>query len=229
MLHEADYPLHRQYEFLLFHYYVVVPRLGPQPSPSGTPPWNSYMTDDFSPIEYSWKWGSGDEKPEIRVSTELIGPYAGTVVDPYNQAATTELLVQMSSAIPSVDITWFHKFVDTFQHRETDKAVDCDWGSSMFTAFEFSETEIGVKAYFVPRSPSRSKEFLSTGFRDAVQMLNVKNTSSEAFEVLLDFLKEDPDGSELHMLILGIDCVAPAKSRLKVYMRTPNTSFDHVA
>ena len=60
-------------------------------------------------------------------------------------------------------------------------------------------------------------------------MLDVKNTSSEAFEVLLDFLKDDPDGSELHMLILGIDCVAPTKSRVNFYMRTPSTSFDHIA
>jgi len=187
------------------------------------------MTDDFSPVEYSWKWGLGDERPEIRFSLEPIGPYAGTAVDPYNQASVKELLFQMNAAIPGVDITWFDRFARDFQPRETDQAFESEWGSSMFTAFEFSENDIGVKAYYMPRSPSRSEEFLSSGFRKAVQSVGGNNKCLDAFEVLLDFLKNDPDGSKLQMLILGIDCVEPIKSRVKVYMRTPGTSLAHVA
>lgn len=231
LLQKAGYPPRQQHEYLIFHHDIVVPRMGPQPQPCGTPSWKSFMTDDFSPIEYSWKWGLGNDRPEIRFGVELIGPDAGTAVDPYNRTSTTELMVQLEAAVPCVDLTLFHQFSSYFEPGKTDSPLDSGWGSSVFTAFEFSHTGIGVKAYFVPRSLSRGEEFLATGFRKVVQKTsgnNGKDNSLDALEVLSDFVNTDQDGSKLRMILLGIDCVEPTKSRVKVYMRTPGTSFNHL-
>ncbi|MCJ1306631.1 hypothetical protein MMC25_000274 [Agyrium rufum] len=233
MLHEAGYPLHRQYEYLLFHYYVVVPRMGPEPTSSGSPHFKSFMTGDFSPVQYSWQWGNGaEDPPEIRLSVELIGPHAGTALDPYNQTSTVDLLDQMHAAISSIDVPWFKQFLPYFQPHSTDSEAGKDWGSSLFTAYALgADGAIGVKAYFVPRNARLIHDFISHGFREAIQ--NVQGDGSSlgdlsAFSALSDFMTFSPDGQKLQMVILGIDCVVPAESRMKVYMRTPSTSLAHV-
>lgn len=58
LLFQAGYTTIQQYEGLMFHYHVVVPRLGPRPVPSSTPgespyKWKSFIQDDFKPIEFS--------------------------------------------------------------------------------------------------------------------------------------------------------------------------------
>ena len=108
MLHEAGYPLSRQYECLMFHYYIIVPRMGPQPGPSGQPAFKSFMTDDFSPIEYSRKWGdTDDDPPGIRLSVEHIGPNAGTALDIYNRESITNVLDHLNAADTSIDPVLF--------------------------------------------------------------------------------------------------------------------------
>ncbi|KAH7120511.1 aromatic prenyltransferase, partial [Dactylonectria macrodidyma] len=111
ILHHADYPLSRQYEYLLFYYFTLVPHMGLKPTSSGAPRFNSFMTDDFSPIEYSWKWpSSSSDSLNVRLSMEIIGPDAGTAFDPYNQSSTIQLLNRLSDAFPGIDITWFNQF-----------------------------------------------------------------------------------------------------------------------
>lgn len=50
----------------------------------------------------------------------------------------------------------------------------------------------------------------------------------DSLDALSGFVSSSPNGVKLKMLILGIDCVAPAKSQVEVYMRTPGTSLSHV-
>ncbi|KAH7183657.1 tryptophan dimethylallyltransferase-domain-containing protein [Fusarium flagelliforme] len=231
MLHEAGYPLSRQYECLMFHYYIIVPRMGPRPGPTGQPTFKSFMTDDFSPIEYSWKWGDTDnDPPGIRLSVEHIGPNAGTALDLYNRESTINVLDHLNAADISIDPVWFKAFLHDFDpHNISTNTDEGDWGSSLFTAYELGAEKIAVKAYFIPRTQSVCQEFFSHGFKRA--MKNVYGTDSSylsAFATLSDFLTSDPEGQKLQMIILGIDCVAPEKSRIKVYMRTPSTSINHI-
>ncbi|KAF5642997.1 hypothetical protein F25303_6369 [Fusarium sp. NRRL 25303] len=229
MLHEAGYPLSRQYECLLFHYYVIVPRMGPRPSSLGQPAFKSFMTDDFSPIEYSWKWGDTNaDAPSIRLSVEHIGPSAGTTLDLYNRASTTEVMEHLHAADPSIDPVWFKAFLHDFDPQNNEICYG-NWGSSLFTAYELGADNIPVKAYFVPRDSGVCQDFFSNGFERT--MRNVYGDDSSylsAFKILSNFLTTDPNGQALRMLILGIDCMAPEKSRIKVYMRTPGTSLSHI-
>lgn len=70
MMEHANYDAHAQYTGLLFYLRHIVNRLGPQPTTEGLPrSWRSFMTDDFSPIEYSWTW---DSSPKVRYAIEAI-------------------------------------------------------------------------------------------------------------------------------------------------------------
>ncbi|KAH8890664.1 aromatic prenyltransferase [Thozetella sp. PMI_491] len=224
MMHEAGYPVKLQYDYLLFHHFTIVPRMGPRPSPSGHPRYNSFMCDDFSPVEYSWRW-DGD-RPDVRFCVEPIGPLAGTAVDPFNQAAMKEMLHSLESSHPEIDATLFWKFAPYLEPQESDAGVPPEWGSSIYSGFEFLSSGVGVKAYYMLRSPSRSAAFFNESFTKV--MGSIHGTALASYELLRSFLAEDPDGKTLNMILLAIDCVAPKDSRVKVYMRTPRTSFNSV-
>lgn len=72
------------------------------------------MTDDFSPIEYSWSWDTLKASPRVRFSVEAIGEDAGTVFDPFNQKMTDELIHQVGSTVTKVDWHLFNYFRSMF-------------------------------------------------------------------------------------------------------------------
>ena len=250
LLRAAGYTPNEQYEALLFHYFEIVTRLGKLPM-STVPSWQSFMTDDFSPIEYSWKWGYGTETPEIRYGIEPIGSDAGTTFDPLNQVATLELVRRLNRAIPEIDLTWFdhlrHLMFGAFgagsgyrsmprltldyleQHvfrRSTMINYDTKGkgNSSMFLALELVRSRLSAKAYFIPvKTPEQS---VASQIFQAIKKLDGANLA--AIEDIESYLRSDSDGSTLQVFMVGIDCVAPEKSRLKLYVRSPQTSFDFV-
>ena len=93
-MYKAEWPLDRQLESLLFHRFMVVPRLGPRPR--SAKPWFESMVGstpgDGTPIGYSWRWGVDDAKPYIRNTVELLGSLTGTPADVLNETAAKEFL-----------------------------------------------------------------------------------------------------------------------------------------
>ncbi|EFR01082.1 hypothetical protein MGYG_04085 [Nannizzia gypsea CBS 118893] len=253
LLLQSGYSIHQQYEALLFHYHVVVPCLGRRPisvvpSMGPTPEWKSFMTDDFSPIEYSWKWDTGDESsgPVIRYGIEAIGPYAGTALDPLNQTLTKELLYQLSQAIPGIDTTWFHHFATVLYGSEQPELtperhetldIQAPPRSSMFLAFELLKGQLAVKAYFIPPNPTKMSEAKADvlgRLSRVTQSLSVPATAQGeasqwvALDEMVSFMDTSEHGKNLIPFMIGIDCVRDSKSRLKVYVRSSDTSFDSV-
>lgn len=258
LLLQAGYDVSQQYEGLLFHYHVVVPRLGHCPMPSSSPAqptklWKSFMQDDFSPIEFSWKWDTGKElsdgrmsKPGLRMAIEAIGPLAGTASDPLNQEPTRQLLHGLSSANPTVDLTWFHQIsralfgdVNTIEARESVQIANEAGvgGSSMFLAFQFlrgdPKSDSPVKVYFMPpksaqfeRARNGPQEKTVAAIRSIVQEGQQKCT---ALEEMISFMSDNENGRQLSTpFIVSMDCMVSSKCRLKIYARTPRASFDSV-
>jgi DMATS type aromatic prenyltransferase len=226
LLNNAAYDLNEQYEALLFLYRWVIPNMGPRPH-SSVASWRSFMTDDNSPIEYSWKWNSGERQPDIRYSIEAIGPSAGSKEDPFNQAATRNLMNDLAKVIPGLDLTWFDHFWRELIGPGTPAASTTEGSSAsstMFTAFEMLRGTITVKAYFIPvETPGISAwEQISR----AIRASGCHNF--EALDTLESYLSNDRDGSYLRPFMLAIDCVDPQVSRLKIYSRSDKTSFRFV-
>lgn len=79
LLEKAGYSQELQYRDLKFFATVIVPHLGAslEPSVENHSQWHSFMTDDGTPVELSWDWGTSDGPPMIRYSIEPVGLHAG--------------------------------------------------------------------------------------------------------------------------------------------------------
>ncbi|KAL9123288.1 MAG: hypothetical protein Q9187_000160 [Circinaria calcarea] len=228
MLFEAGYSVHDQYEGMLFHYHTVVPRLGPCASPSQTPKWKSLLTVDGTPIEYSWKWNTVYGVPDVRYTMEPIGSLTGTSIDPLNQDSTKDLLYKLSLAMPSLDLTWFHHFAAAFYDSDKQKYAtepDAHLTTTMSLAFEFLEKGLTVKTYFAPKKLGQKGPVGLDIWENAVRGIAPANAS---LDKVFSFIKTDVEGSLLQPFMLAIDCVKPSKSRMKLYVQSPHTSFDSV-
>jgi hypothetical protein len=271
-MEEAGYDLQSQYFGLIFHLHHIIPRLGPaKTAVNGKPAWRSFMTDDFSPLEYSWNWDTTKKGPKIRYAVEAIGPDAGTPKDPFNQNSTLELCEQLRSALPGTNFTLLDILRDSFhdsgvqggeqqrpltpisywrklkgQLRGASKRkrlsssassseksthsvsedVNHSSSSSIFLAFELG-SNIATKAYFVPVKAEQhgiSRLEVLTG---AIETLRKYGYPFEAYDKLLQFSRTS-QGAKLDIIGLAIDCVEPEASRFKIYVRSPESSFQSV-
>jgi DMATS type aromatic prenyltransferase len=225
LLSAADYSSLDQLKALSFFYRWVTPRLGPKPiSPEAI--WKSFMTDDHSPVEYSWKWGFGDSAPEIRYSIEPIGNYAGAALDLLNKKATSDLLAQLCrSGQPGVDLEWFVHFKHALLGPGTPASeAGVTRQSTLFVAFEVTSGLMGVKAYFIPVNAHGN----SAGDQISRAVVSTGCLNLAAMNQLNSFLRDDIYGQTVKPFMLGIDCVRPINSRLKVYSRSLGTTFELV-
>ena len=194
------------------------------------------MTDDFTPVELSWNWGAGDEPIVVRFSIEPIGSYAGTPIDPLNEYATHHLVQGFQSIIPGTDLEWFHFFshqllVHTQSLSERSPIGKAEERSSTFVAFDLEENGLSVKAYFIPalRAAITGQTRLAVVAQAIENLPPVQlNSISNSFSLMLDYLKLSEKRLQLEVEILGIDCIIPAESRLKVYFRSVSTCFNSV-
>lgn len=192
------------------------------------------MTDSSTPIEMSWDWGCDGQKPAIRYSVEPIGRDAGTAADPLNEFAASRLIDQFRRIFSETDLMWYDHFSkelavfdstsDTGNGNETTEAHQ----SRIFVAFDLREDDVMLKAYFFPTfKATQTGQSNLTVTIDAI--VNLPHCPSfPAFAVLENYIRTLDSGSHLGVEILGIDCEAPAKSRLKIYARSPATNFKSV-
>lgn len=205
--------------------------MGQAPSPSGELKWRSLITVEGGPIEYSWKWPTRTSEPDIRYSLEPINRFSGTAEDPLNQQPATQVLNRLAKMIPGVDLTWTNHFLATLYDHDKTKYVEkmaatgMPATSTFGMAAEFCTKGLGLKAYFVPRKVGHHPVPPQADWEAAIKQLHPENPS---LETLLEFLAGHPEGQKLNRLLLAVDCVAPAKSRLKWYVQSPSSSFNSV-
>ena len=109
LLSHAGYSRERRDNVMHF-YRDIVRDLGPRPTAERSPSsWQSYMTDDFSPIEFGWKWSNAETDPQsvIHFSIEAIGDECGTLNDPYNKVASFSLINRLKPRFSNTDLQLF--------------------------------------------------------------------------------------------------------------------------
>ncbi|CVL05120.1 related to tryptophan dimethylallyltransferase [Fusarium mangiferae] len=226
LLTEAAYDLNEQYEALLLLYRWVAPGMGPRPRSSMAPS-KSFMTDDHSPIEYSWKWNSGSKKPDIRYAIELVSALAGSKQDPFNQIPTRNLVYNLAKIIPELDLTWFEHFWHNLLgpgSPTTSTSGISTKGSTVFAALEMLHGHLSIKVYFIPvETPDLSAWHQ---IKHAIETSGCPNLEALNHVDAYFFCRDD--GRQLHPFMLAIDLVKPAVSRLKIYARSNQTSFRFV-
>ena len=193
--------------------------------------WKSYMTDDHSPIGFSWNWGDSTKPPQVRCTIEAV-PSALDLIDPFNQAEAAKLASDLRVTLPNTDWQLFDYFTNAFRpsaggtSQAAAQAEHRGYRSSTFLGFEFDKTEVAAKAYFAPVIESGESRW-----KAIIRSVKTLEHGQVTFPALLElerFLADCPEGGQVNVEGLAIDCVPLSKSRLKIYARTPLTSFDSV-
>lgn len=227
LLGNADYSYAAQIRILDFFARCIAPKLGIANEP-GVERWKSFMTDDHNPIELSWDWYTGSEPPKIRFSVEPVGEAAGTAKDPRNELVAGEFLKDLLRELPTMSMQWFYHF-DSYFRLGTKNNSPAGHHSQMFWAFDLNEKDVTVKAYFFPEYRAHATH------KTNVQVISEAIETApfcrpEDLSVLYtfqDFVREHAR-IPLEMDMLAIDLVEPLQSRLKIYIRTRETSFESV-
>ncbi|KAF2877960.1 aromatic prenyltransferase [Massariosphaeria phaeospora] len=203
--------------------------LGTHPEGSTKSTWQSCMNDDYTPVEFSWSWTASNQFPTVRYAVEPIGKLTGAVCDPYNIAATNDLMKQLRVQAPRLDLSWFHYFNNLFSPESCNGEFTTkeNTGSSRFIAVEpKGDGSISAKAYFIPQGDKSNK--LSV-IANAIRSLpGADSRLTDCVKHLSSFLSEYGIGPVPWAEMLGIDCTHPSRARLKIYIRTEQTSFDSV-
>lgn len=101
LLQKASYDLEAHITFLRFFLDYTIDALGPSYNfQDGTSLWKSFMSDDHTPIEFSWQWRATGNFPTIRFSIEAINQSAGTSADPFNLQAQSRLIEHLRNTMP---------------------------------------------------------------------------------------------------------------------------------
>lgn len=232
LLYNAGYSPEIQYRDLSFFYQAVAPFLG-STTAGGKPTWPSFMTDDGDPVELSWDWGTGSMPPKVRYSIEPVGPDAGTSLDPGNLETGPIFQKHLERVLPDMKLEWYHhfnKFFNTQTHGSAKFLPDeVDHNTSIFYAFDLSESSITAKTYFFPKT--KAKAYNTTALDIISQAISsaplATKDNLQAWSVFKDFCAEATSSGIEHEM-LAIDHLDPLKSRLKIYFRCRETTLQSV-
>ncbi|KAL4953395.1 aromatic prenyltransferase [Aspergillus filifer] len=231
MLEEADYPVEKQFETLLFYYHWIVPYLGPKPEVDGKFKWRSLVSDIGIPLEYSWKWDTATSGPDVRLTIEPISELSGTRFDPLNQSPSLELFQRLADILPRLNPTWTSHFLSTFYDHDKVKYVEesetptgMPLRSTMLVCFEFGRKGTTTKTYLSPRKLGQQGFAPLPEYMSAIAALG----PSPALDTLMEFLNTSPEGEHLKPFMLAVDNIEPSSSRLKFYFASPKTSFNSI-
>lgn len=243
MLSLANYSRSRHQHHLQFFYHQVVPFLKLESltteENAKTICFPSFMTDDSTPIELSWNWkSSGSSYPQVRYSIEpmSISIHPGNVAE--RVRASLSFISSVARYLPSADRQWFELLARELTYVNcSSSSSNCGLGhdiSQFFFAFDLRDDgEAGcetLKAYVIPTIRARLEGCSNLDLVSRAIPRLVPNDSSmrSAYRCLTSYLGSLPLEAQPELELVGFDCVAPVKSRLKVYLRTRMTSFNHV-
>ncbi|KAI9640749.1 hypothetical protein NHQ30_011058 [Ciborinia camelliae] len=239
LLYFADYSTEMQYRDLRFFADHVASSLGDASSSKRSDmkyKWPSFMTDDGTPVELSWDWGTKNDPPTIRYSVEPVGMNAGTSLDPFNNIAGALFHQKLLRSIEGCQDDWFKYFDKEFNQPQGSKSLsefclqqDKGHSSHIFYAFDLTLSKISSKAYFFPARKARvdgctNIEAIFSAIESAP---HCTSQNTKALQVYREFASE-PGREGLEHDMLAIDLTEPESSRLKIYIRSRETSFQSV-
>ncbi|KZL84071.1 aromatic prenyltransferase [Colletotrichum incanum] len=239
LMQSAGYSITDQEHYVGFINQFVVPSLGPRPknakTPTGTkiPHFDSFCNDDFTPAEISWNIAAN--KSTIRVGFEPIGIFAGTAKDPFNQiepgVAISRLLRQHDRNSSTEVQLW--ELLKTHFHVASNNEVASrmapgDHKTSNTISFDLQGKWPSPKLYFYA-TPISLLTDTSTDDIITTAVTQLPLNLEPSFRYVRLFLEnEQHNHNSPRLELLSVDAVCPTDARIKLYMRTKDTSFDRV-
>jgi DMATS type aromatic prenyltransferase len=235
LLIQCCYDVHLQYQYLCFYHRHILSVLGPFIR-SGMEP--DYLSG-FTPEGYGFELSVNHQASGsvLRLGCEPQSEFAGTEHDRLNQFMARELLGRLARLDANIDLRWFNHFDShlSLTHVEANAAaphlVRHRWQTKVL-AFDFKDGGITPKAYFFLKAKS-----IVTGIPIAVLAFEAIEHLGKEFEAGLSVLKrflspclvENPSETNAsEILLIALDCVAPSKSRLKLYVANTQLCLDSI-
>lgn len=227
LLDNAGYSQQGQVMILRQFANQVAPYLGLAPKP-GMLRWESFMTDDHNPIELSWDFHTGAERPTIRYSIEPVTHVSGKPPASNNVRAAKEFKENLLKALPGTETLWFDHFEACFSHSWTEDVPE-GHRSTIFWAFDLSEKATTSKAYFFPGAVAHATRRTNLAvISDAIKSApGFRTREQTAFHVFTKYLEQHPD-VRFEVDMLALDLVQVEKARIKIYFRDRRTDFHSV-
>ncbi|KAF5975839.1 dimethylallyl tryptophan synthase [Fusarium coicis] len=182
--------------------------------------------------------GNSNSQSTIRLGIEPVGFEAGTVADPFNQAAVTQFVHSSKATELGADLSLFEHFrQDFFVGPESyaelrAKIPEGEHTTQSFMAFDFDAGRVTTEAYFFPILIS-----LETGLSTTQVVSNSiirLAHESDAWGVQAIAASSVIEawiagyGGAVKTEMISVDCVNEAQSRIKIYLRMPYTSLRKV-
>ncbi|KAI8669485.1 hypothetical protein NCS57_00763800 [Fusarium keratoplasticum] len=226
LLNSSGYAQMSQINILHHFANLVTPHLG-SAFRIGLPRWRSFMTDDFTPVQLSWDFHTGTEKPTINYSIEPIGLDAGTAVNLQNARAAEDFKKDLLEAFPETNTTLFEHFRSCFDQMWIGGGPGHQ--STMFWGFTLEENAIMNKAYFFPGAMARATHQPTLAvIRGAVESVpGYSQGKLASFKPFADYVSQRPE-LRLEIEMFALDLVKEDESKLKVYFRDRRTNFEAV-
>ncbi|KAH7266118.1 aromatic prenyltransferase [Fusarium solani] len=226
LLNNAGYTQMSQINILHHFANLVTPYLG-SAFRIGLTRWRSFMTDDFTPVQLSWDFHTGTEKPTVCYSIEPIGLDAGTAVNLQNARAAEDFKKGLLEAFPETNATLFDHFRSCFDQLWIGAGPGHQ--STMFWGLTLEENTITNKAYFFPCAMARATHQPTLAvIRGAVESApGYSQEKMASFKLFTDYVSQRPE-LRLEIEMFALDLTQEDESKLKVYFRDRRTNFEAV-
>ena len=197
------------------------------------------MTDDSTPIELSWNWKtSGSPYPQVRYSIEPMSLSLDSDHVVERTRSALKFVYDVAAYLPLVNWEWFellrYELTCVDRSISSSKCASGRYITQFFFAFDLKDDKDAgsetLKAYLVPSARARWEgcSNLDLVSRAVDRLTGNDAAMSAAYGQLTRYLNSMPPEAQPEVELVGFDCVSPPKSRLKVYVRTRMTSFDHI-
>ncbi|KAE8346093.1 hypothetical protein BDV24DRAFT_147754 [Aspergillus arachidicola] len=224
-------PSHQEV-YTSFFAQTLLPMLGPYPQQ-----FRSVITRSGLPVEFSVNYQQhGGIDPVWRIGFEPVGKDSGSPEDPYNQAAISDLLRALARLqLAEYDTSLLDHFVTAHTVSVADRKLlqgqqmECNDTSRSQVAFGFDlkNGTIAVKGYTFPamKCKATGKDF-GTIVRESIAPLTDTFGSLPAFDLVDDYMMKTDGYSDV--AFFSWDCVAPIRSRFKLYSATNDVVWSKV-
>lgn len=213
----------------------VAPVLGEGPTADGKPRlWKSFMTDDHSPVELSWTWAAAESLPLVRYSIEPIGQPTTDDLHLLHLQTSDDLVHKVETLVPEVNLEWYRHFFSGLLPGKASfesKLVDTgDHASQVFLGFELQDESMMLKVYFLPETKAIQVGLSKLSLMDQAitKLSNEALSLRNAFDMIAQYLFSFGLEMRPEVEIAAVDCVRTSVSRVKIYLRSRQTSFDSV-
>jgi DMATS type aromatic prenyltransferase len=230
----ADYDHSLQSKYMRFYGECITPLLGRRlGDPRVSREWSSFMTDDTTPLEFSCSWISTQKKPIVRFSMEPTGKLAGSSDDLFNLQILSQSIEVLRPWLSQLDLQWFDRLSNELvvrpEHIKERANALVDHSSQIFFAFDLREQGLALKAYFLPVLKSAETNLSRWALiRRAVTNLAGSPSMNNSITTFAKYMETRSKRLQLEAEIVGIDCVSPSASRIKIYVRSRMTAFEDV-